>query len=773
MASDAPFGFFHPPRWSLPSPDPDFPDPATANSSPPFTTLPASDLDLYPGFDAFQTSDHDPSSTNPTATTLFGDGLPPLSSPPSSNTAATASTLLVPEHLLQSNNDEGNDPAQSTGYHKTSQDASREEDVWKRLWLRDSEQDDFGDNDDDGTRYELRPSARIFPLARGATWLDRDNSGDYDPSGRNHGLVQRPVKRKRRSSIDTSGSDHERRRTDTVKRPPSYLTARQNGCRWVITLHLPSERGKTLLSVNTDSVPVGYDEYHNFLDEDCLSDQMSSNGLDSADPRLRRRSSRRTARASSEVDPNISLGHPAARGCKACLKLGQPCPLLEPNGTYPCYLCVEDDCDCELVVEPPRKRACERCKKRRTRCSYQDNDEHDQPCQDCQHEGFHCVAGAAIDPTRTRIGLDGLPATIHEKDPQYKRAAPRSKNDISQTPQVRSRYLTCTRCRQEGLRCGLRKAKTEVPCKNCKATGSRCQIKAKTDIPQVDYLPVREHKLNVPAKTQRPEAFSVLKDDAQSWFAQLEAKSNTTAPYDKSTPRNSDEHHSQHFRRDSGFSVQSRPPSGKLSTIRTRLAHPLLFNSTSGCNWCDDPLYGLFGLGFDDYVKVRIWPDGKGCTEIGRQTKMPGLDGSRMCPDCTMDFVLVLTCEGHRLRPISSGYSDDLTMSAVLEALDTSKSVAQRRSIEKLLCLTCPSLATMECCTKSADWEGPGSGAQGCGLRFCDTCALLFNELFANNLSDMVKQINEADKETFPNGLRADYPFYAEDSYLVKQVLIG
>lgn len=78
---------------------------------------------------------------------------------------------------------------------------------------------------------------------------------------------------------------------------------------------------------------------------------------------------------------------------------------------------------------------------------------------------------------------------------------------------------------------------------------------------------------------------------------------------------------------------------GKSTIIRTRLFHPLEFNSQWGCRWCDDSLYGLFGNGFNDKVKVRFSPDGKYCTEIARMEPIEpkGGPGSKMCSRCTMD----------------------------------------------------------------------------------------------------------------------------------------
>ncbi|KAK5139322.1 hypothetical protein LTR04_003671, partial [Oleoguttula sp. CCFEE 6159] len=99
---------------------------------------------------------------------------------------------------------------------------------------------------DFGPKYELRHSARPSKPAF-ATWVDEDDSGNYDPSAENRSLL--PVKRKRVALVDLGASspgEEEPTEDSEPKRPKvySWLTARQAGVSLVVSLKLNSEEGK-------------------------------------------------------------------------------------------------------------------------------------------------------------------------------------------------------------------------------------------------------------------------------------------------------------------------------------------------------------------------------------------------------------------------------------------------------------------------------------------------------------------------------------------------
>ncbi|TKA77828.1 hypothetical protein B0A49_04287 [Cryomyces minteri] len=179
-----------------------------------------------------------------------------------------------------------------------------------------------------GPKYELRHSARLSKPAF-ATWVDEDDSGNYDPSAENRRLL--PVKRKRVALVDLSASstgEEEPTEDSEPKRPKvySWLTARQAGVSLVVSLKLNSEEGKALLRKHPDNWP---DAPWNVLDDDhCLSNDnlnhrgKSSTLLDDEPYGLRSKfgalevdetSGNHPVRGSCELTVALT-GHPAARG---------------------------------------------------------------------------------------------------------------------------------------------------------------------------------------------------------------------------------------------------------------------------------------------------------------------------------------------------------------------------------------------------------------------------------------------------------------------------
>lgn len=234
------------------------------------------------------------------------------------------------------------------------------------------------------------------------------------------------------------------------------------------------------------------------------------------------------------------------------------------------------------------------------------------------------------DPTRTRIGKDGRPATIIEKEPNYKRVV---KQPPVGSSQVQGRYLTCERCRQEGLRCGLRKIDAKLPCQPCKTADADCSLHGKTWNAAIPVAPRDRHKNRLAPAAGRPVSSGALDKEAAEHFRNLAV----SAAAQDSPPR-------QYSKRDSGIDIlQPVRPVGKVKVIRTRLFHPLECNSEWGCRWCEDPLYGLLGTGAEARVQVRFSPDGKYCTEMRRAVPLDpvGEPGSKMCFECTNDRLVL------------------------------------------------------------------------------------------------------------------------------------
>ncbi|KAI9733564.1 MAG: hypothetical protein M1834_003166 [Cirrosporium novae-zelandiae] len=258
------------------------------------------------------------------------------------------------------------------------------------------------------SKYEFRQKPKEQALIlRGC--LDQDRSGNYDPQNPIEPTAwDYTLKRKRTTNADQDFKNKNKRGEGREGGPKRYkigttwLTGRQHGKQKVVIFKLTSLLGKALLQSLKSS------DSHVPLTPPTTSDpslfgasssaQQSYNFRTFGDPMSRNLS----ARQSSILNPKLPFGldqigpgHPEARGCVQCYEAGQDCPLLDDGESYPCRICVEDKCDCQPIIPPEKKRACECCKRKHIVCSYRqdlDND-HDKPCKQCQVAGIMCIAG--------------------------------------------------------------------------------------------------------------------------------------------------------------------------------------------------------------------------------------------------------------------------------------------------------------------------------------------------------------------------------------------
>lgn len=260
--------------------------------------------------------------------------------------------------------------------------------------------------------YSLRKSSG---QAQPSTWIDEDDTSDYDPE-------KRPPKRKRPQRGDGAGS-----------RPAKRVA---KGSRGLVTLTLKSDAGKSLLG----SLPIGEvgkrgsdeDEWKLYWEAtpEILQAEL---GTPYALRKRERHSNGDTSSMTTKSVLSLDLGHPAARGCRSCWEFNHDCSLLERPLVYPCQICREDGMDCELFIEPKRKRACENCKRRSTSCSYSKGDgDHTQPCRRCQVLGIQCLAGPAKHQSATRCEPEATEEGITPRLPSRK--SPRFHETIQPLP---------------------------------------------------------------------------------------------------------------------------------------------------------------------------------------------------------------------------------------------------------------------------------------------------------------------------------------------------
>ena len=304
------------------------------------------------------------------------------------------------------------------------------------------------------SKYDLRPAAREASKFVTITWIDQDESGTYDPTGK-RSPSPLPNSRKRRER-------YEHDEDEAPKRPKTstWQMGRFRGSRMIVTFKMTTKNGIAWQR----SVGDAHDKWPQPLPSTCLfqsSESSDDSSTDDTNRRLQpyefRHRPRHNFPGTSIFNgcelpdlADITLGHPAARGCKGCFAKREECPLLEEGSKYPCETCRADDIDCELIIQPARKRACEACSKRRFVCSYrEEGSDHAQPCRECAKAGLKCVAGPLSGRTRTGPSLD-------QDQPGRKKG--------------------CTQCSRAKKWCSLKNKNPSLPCNLCRDNGEECSF---------------------------------------------------------------------------------------------------------------------------------------------------------------------------------------------------------------------------------------------------------------------------------------------------------
>jgi len=325
---------------------------------------------------------------------------------------------------------------------------------------RDDARDDLSRPD-----WDLRKDVRRdLELRMRPCWIDQDNSGDYDPNSEFSEPKVFPSCPKRlrliRPGEDTGDPLPKKPRTST------WQSGRNEGLSLSIVIKVTSDEGIAFLTALKqvskfpdnwpETKPKGAVEQLNFT-------ELHPESIQPQRLRQRNRSGLQSSllqeeKIESPSLANVSLGHPAAQGCKSCFEINLRCSLLTEGEKYPCRECKEDDVDCELVVQPLKKRACESCRRRKIVCSYRITENHSQPCRDCLLSGYKCVAGPLTGRTRTGPSLD---------------------SDIKQfVPTPERPYKSCAGCRKLRKRCSLETNLGYHGCTRCADLGQECTFEA-------------------------------------------------------------------------------------------------------------------------------------------------------------------------------------------------------------------------------------------------------------------------------------------------------
>lgn len=550
------------------------------------------------------------------------------------------------------------------------------------------------------TKYELRPQTSKAGFI--STWIDQDDTGNYDPNEefRRSRPQRNRVKLREREYALLDSSDE-----DTVRREPAPKLCTS----LVLELEFTSKAGKVAFCKHVKNLPakakperddfsVGY----RLRKKPCTGTSPNGSGhhLD------------RPADGSGVLQD--LTGHPIARGCWECLGLGLRCPLLDDERAWPCDTCVEDDHDCDLVTPPARKRTCERCKRKRITCSYAYSINHSKPCEDCEKDGFRCVAGPQKENIRPRIRYnrdwvnDPIPAKKAEKP--------------SKT------YWTCLQCKEDGRTCSFTNGASGEDCTACEMAGNIC-------IPEQVVTP--QHRRAPPRSMMAPK------------------KRAAREPVEQNTPTKQQK--------------KTKESPGATKMITTKFCHPIAFNhedadGTKPCNFCEHYSFAILGLNPKE-VEVIDWADGRGYTEISGGHLEGGVAPTRMCMTCTMQRFPVIMCQKHELRPIPGLSLDAIDVNDAITALFSDESRKEER-----WCSVCPSLATYECET-AGSMDALGNAVDGCGLSLCENCMLGLTGVYDGDLQQMLAELKDESSDERPLGLRADFELLKQEGLLVRYVL--
>jgi len=209
---------------------------------------------------------------------------------------------------------------------------------------------------------------------------------------------------------------------------------------------------------------------------------------------------------------------------------------------------------------------------------------------------------------------------------------------------------------------------------------------------------------------------------------------------------------------------------GVSTTLRTSLAHPIIFNheGREPCDWCININHGIGGLG-EREVEVIEWSDGLGYTETigGHRAER---DSSRMCSGCTFERLQILLCNAHNMQELpNAAVHDEGALVAQYDRLTKG-----RPSPADKWCHICPTPASYACCAlqdeadeENAEVAEPES--VGCGLLMCEGCATSLNSEYEGDLKAFLTAMETEEREL---GLRADCGFLDPDWLLMKNVLV-
>lgn len=521
----------------------------------------------------------------------------------------------------------------------------------------------------------------------------------------------------------------------------------------------------------------------------------------------------------------MTLGHPSARSCHACYELGLDCSLIDDGLKYPCQNCRDDDNDCELILQPEHKSACEDCKRKQLVCSFcDDGGIGEDACQACQEDNTRCIAGPAISRRIDDVLANGGPNSGFVA--------------TEQRP-----FLSCSMCRRNRVRCSLKTESQPIPCSRCHENDERCTFGA---LPKPKRLKKQFKKDPTAAvREKEPKIRNTYKKFSSTNGA---GKGRELSPLrQRNKSRTKFLRKSKAKRRKKAKRPQSSKPKmqiegGTVRTIATNFCHPISFNYKPpppsptvqlACHFCaaksvpgrsngtqdgmSGRFYSIFGLGLK-ISQVIEWKIGVGNEELERGWSAEGKESTRMCEVCTTKRLLIINCELHKFeqipnidqRTFDEFGAYDILLKENKVFMDRRRnngrqsptaSLAEFTAMrDALWCSICFSPAYFRCCTPQPYTLNGSTDAHGCGLVLCDVCTHHLigfpfplppldspppspshssppppaTQTFRakTDLDSLIRSARR-DKADFPDGVRADAEFLMRDGELYRRMQAG
>lgn len=620
-------------------------------------------------------------------------------------------------------------------------------------WGRESPLSSSSDEDEDHEKakppaiaYALRTSVRKGSslFAARSTWMDQDQSGNYDPSLEGKKQLKLPKKKNLdRLAVGNEdlGEEEEKHAAPKEKRTISWEMARRTGQTFIVTLHFKSENSLKWLKDNDHKNNWPEDPGDNINNANTTATTETTLGL------RRRRTKREQIRDPLGIQEDL-FGHPEARGCFACREANVDCPLArdEDDAVWPCQSCVASKRDCQLLTPPTVKQRCERCKRDDTICSYEETDaeiDYNQPCDHCLAQNQTCIAGPVP-------GLNNLRASYRKWEATKLLPPPTMRKGMEGD----RRFVKCTACRQEKKSCSLKSKMDPPPCKAC--------LKRKIPCTFDEVVKTNKGKRPVGLQTQAEE------HDADG---DVNMHNSTSPPDIQEVERRPPPSPPAFYMHDSAGHW------GPVSTILTSFSHPIHFlwsppppranfshisyisrrqdkQIEAKCNFHTEPLFGALGWGFPRKVQAINWSTGLGHTELFFGYISEGFPHTFMCVECSEARIQISLCPSHLVLPLDP------------QPMDTDAAMARLSAGEALenehLCSICINVAMHEC---KGDLMAEAAGP--CGLMLCESCKDEFISKYSMDFDRFVTSM-ERSKMEGSERLRADVGFLTMEGLLMR-----